>query len=278
MIDLILEKRDTHPFLKWYEEVLIRSEYFNVRREEHPENTEYLEYHKKLYQDDLWQTKHGSLSFLRIAGKLIVLDLFAFPDHSYQLCKSGLFNDIKPDFWISYDPSPKIERLLGCPAKPWIMFPAGWEAVNKFRWSGNWTYTGIITSGQNSIRRMRRISWVRKAESLGDFYCTRRQIRQSRYLRLLARSKWGLIISHKGLKNTREYEFPSCGIPMAMNYQPIYEYPFYPNEHYVLLNKPNDLEKLRDIDAHYYARQSRWIWDHYLRPDKAAALLLRMID
>lgn len=274
-MDLILEKRPCHQFIRWYEDILIKSGLFNITRQELPENTIKNEHLKLLFRDK-YRVKYGDLCFIRINDRIVALEAFMRPIHNHRLYVSGLFNDVKPDFWISYYHDPEFEDMIKCPVKPWVTFPSGWKFVQRFKWSGG-RHTGIITSGKHSAVLMRRTNWIAKAKELGDFFATDHAIEENKYLDALANSRWGIILSYRRLKNTREYEFPSCGMPIAMNYQPVYEYPFYPGDHYFLMESPDDLEKLRDLNAHHYARQSRWIWDNYLRPDRAVSLLLRIL-
>jgi len=275
-MDLILESRKPHHFIRCYEDVLIKSGIFNVTRQEQPENTMLIEEVKRLFGNK-YRAKYGGLCFIKIGGRLVILEAFMRPVHNHKLFLNGMFNNIKPDFWVSFYHDPEFEDMIKCPVRPWITFPCGFDFVNKFQWHGPKKYTGFITSGKASALLMRRVEWIKHAQGLGDFFATGHPIAPEKYLQTMLESTWGIILSHKRLKNTREYEYPSCGMPMALNYMPIFEYPFNPNEHYILLEDPEDLTKLRDINPHHYARQSRWIWDNYLRPDRAAALLLRML-
>lgn len=81
---------------------------------------------------------------------------------------------------------------------------------------------------------------------------------------LLLKTKWGLILKGKGVgKNRREIEYISIGMPLALNYQPQYPFPYNANEHYVYLEKPSDIEKLVDIDPKPYAEKSMEIYNKY---------------
>jgi hypothetical protein len=84
------------------------------------------------------------------------------------------------------------------------------------------------------------------------------------YEQLLLRTKWGLILKGKGVgKNRREVEYMSIGMPLALNYKPQYPFPYNPNEHYVYLENPKDINNLVDIDPKPYAEKSIEIYNKY---------------
>jgi hypothetical protein len=87
---------------------------------------------------------------------------------------------------------------------------------------------------------------------------------EKEFLSYLKKVKWGVILKGKGVgKNRREVEYSSCGIPLALNYKPIYPFKFEPNIDYVYLEKPEDLEGLKDIDPIPFSRRSKMIYERY---------------
>lgn len=276
-MELILESRKPHHFIRCYEDILIKSGLFWIKREEIQENTILIQKCQQLFGNK-YRPKYGGLCFIKINGALIMLEAFMRPIHNHKLFSNGTFSNIKPDFWVSFYHDPDFEDMIKCPVRPWVMFPCGFNFIQKFEWYKPKKYIGTITSGKASSVLMRRTDWINHAKTIDGFFATDHQINQDKYLEAISNSTWGIILSYRRLKNTREYEYSSCGMPLALNYQPIYEYPFNPNEHYILMNEPQDLEKLKDANPYHYSRQSKWIWNNYLRPDKAAALLLRMIN
>lgn len=84
------------------------------------------------------------------------------------------------------------------------------------------------------------------------------------YEDILLKTKWGLILKGKGVgKNRREVEYMSIGMPLALNYKPCYPFEYNANEHYVYLEKPEDIAKLNDIDPEPYANKSLEIYNKY---------------
>jgi hypothetical protein len=65
-------------------------------------------------------------------------------------------------------------------------------------------------------------------------------------------------------------------MPLAMNYEPKYPFPFEPGTHYHKIDKPEDLLTLKSVNPIRYGNQSRILWNNYFRPDKAVDLLMSM--
>jgi hypothetical protein len=146
--------------------------------------------------------------------------------------------------------------------------------VDKFKWNNAYDKIATLASGYHSYLLLGRRPWFDKAKSHTNLFYTGLPITQDEYMKYLKDSKFGVILSVRRDKNTREYEFPSNNIPMALNYMPKYEIPFEPMEHYYYLEKPDDLLKLNDVDATKYSEKSKWLWDNYFRPDKAVEWLI----
>ena len=64
-MDLILEKRRPHSFIRGYEDILENSGLFNITREELPENTILIEEVKRLFGDK-YRHKYGGLCYTKI--------------------------------------------------------------------------------------------------------------------------------------------------------------------------------------------------------------------
>ena len=90
-------------------------------------------------------------------------------------------------------------------------------------------------------------------------------IDENLYFDLLKQTKWGLILKGKGEagKNRREMEYASYGMPLALNYKPIYPFEFEPNKHYFYLEKIEDLNKLKEINPMPFAKQSTDMYKKY---------------
>ncbi len=66
-------------------------------------------------------------------------------------------------------------------------------------------------------------------------------------------------------------------MPLALNYQPEFHFPFEPNKHYVYLKHPEDLEKLADLDPRPYAEASRELWETRFKPTAMARDVIAML-
>ena len=156
---------------------------------------------------------------------------------------------------------------------PFTMFATHHFKLENFQYNINYNhkYNYIITGKP----WRHRISWIRYAEK-----------EESRYIKYtgggegtmsdllffyeeLKESKWGLILKGKGCggKNRREVEFSSLGMPLALNYIPHYPFDFIPNKDFVLLESPQDLSSLKDIDPAPFAERSRYIYSQYFSPE-----------
>lgn len=266
---LTLDSRVLHTFTQFTINILKESGLFSeIINEEIPENNNIFNLLKNL------KHKHGSISVIKIDGKIIILDNFfnSVNSHSF-IMKYKLIDEIKPDLYIidnnRYKP---LVESLPCPLKTWVIFPCDFELVNKFNWApGN--INNVFSSGRHSLRFICRRSWFDKAQTLGFNTYYKKPV--SEHITNLMKSNWGVILSKFNIKNAREYEFISNKMPLALNYQPYYDaFPFNPMEHYFLMKNVDDLEKLLTIDPTPYHEKSKWLWENYYRPDKATQLLL----
>jgi hypothetical protein len=239
-----------------------------------PEFDAYLELRDKVYLK--YRRRDGEMAFIKINGHLIVLDSQFKDAKSMAFAEFGLFNQFKPSLYIKYENNKQLSQKVGCPVTPWVMFPAGWDLVQKFEW-GKITpiRTAVLASGKHSLKIMKRVKWFDKAREL-DSFDTKVAIPTDKYCRYLKKSKWGVILSRGNDKNTREYEFISNFLPLALNYHPEYNFPFHPNQHFYYMRTPDDLEKLTKVDPQPYHKRSKELWNTYFRPDMASKMLLRM--
>jgi len=105
----------------------------------------------------------------------------------------------------------------------------------------------------------------------------------SDYLALIPQLRWGVILQGRRSrdtdgKNRREPAYPSCGIPLALNYEPHYPFEMRPGRDYVFLKEPQDLDMLADIDPTPFAEASSRLWDLYFSPRGMAATLLELVN
>lgn len=144
---------------------------------------------------------------------------------------------------------------------PFIIFPNKNFTLEFMHWKNIYHTYVCLYSG----RRWRsRNSWIRSIKNMNDILCLDTTISDSDYQNKLKQIKWGLILRGKGVgKNRREVEYMSLGMPIALNYIPVYPFKYEPNKHYVYLEKPEDILRLSDIDPEPYAQKSLEIYNKY---------------
>lgn len=273
-MDLILDSRPQHDFNKWYHEILIKSGKFVVKYEKISEHDRMLELDSIVYGNR--KNKHGQISFAKIDGKLIVFDTQFDDSKTIEYLKNGLLNDTYASLYVKYKKNEQIQKLLNCKLIVWAMFPAGWNMVNKFKYDSFNSKYNVMASGKNSLVVMNRKKWFNHAASIG--IDTRLAISSNKYLELIKKSKYGVILSIRNEKNTREYEFISNEMPLALNYKPEFEFDFVPDVHYLYMEDVGDLSKLITEDPTKYHQKSKYIWENYFRPDMATDILIKNIN
>ena len=174
---------------------------------------------------------------------------------------------------IQYSPNQNhiynaIEEQFGIKVLPFAMFPNHTFDLENFQWQlkDSYDYTCIFTGRPWNCRR----AWMRFAEQNQDkLKCNVNYNLTDNFYDLLKKTKWGVILKGKGDggKNRREVEFSSFGMPLVLNYTPHYPFPFVPNQDYVLLERPEDLLKLNDIDPTPFAERSRFVYKEYFSPN-----------
>jgi len=267
---LELDYREHHSFNESYHWILEKSGLFTIEKKETDEYNELSRVGPEIFN----KHKFGGVSFVRIDGKLIVIDTTFEVKKTKQLIDTGIFNKIKPDLCIKYEPNDEISNLVGCKVNNWVMFPAGSGLVSSFQWNGVCNRVGTLASGKSSLKILGRAPWFDKARQHSELFNVYVACKQRTYCNSLRSSKFGVILSIRRDKNTREYEFISNFIPMALNYKPVYPFAFEPGEHYYYMETPDDLLKLSGVNAIPFHTRSVQLWENYFRPDKAVELLL----
>lgn len=271
---LEIDSRELHSFNKYYNWILESSGVFQISKKETVEYSDFLECGSKIFDSH----KYGSISFARINEKLVVFDTTFEIIKTKELIRTGLFNKHKPDLYIKYEHNSDIENMLKCKVSSWVMFPGGDGLVSRFRWDGICNRVATLASGKNSYKILGRQPWFEKAKEYPNKFNTYIACRQSTYANSLKSSKFGVILSIRRDKNTREYEFISNFIPMALNYQPVYKFPFEPNVHYYYMENPDSLLDLEGINAIPYHTRSVQLWENYFKPSSAVGLLLKDLE
>jgi hypothetical protein len=175
---------------------------------------------------------------------------------------------------INYD---LIYNQCGIKILPFTMFSNHTFELENFQWNKDNDHKYLCCLTGKPWRN--RSGWfnfvIQNNHSLPSFVCSHRagennNIEENiRFYELLKNTKWGLILKGKGCggKNRREVEFSSLGMPLVLNYQPIYPFEFIPNKDYVLIEKYEDLFKLKDMDPEPFAEKSKEIYNNYFSPN-----------
>lgn len=236
-------------------------------------------------------TRNGNWSQMILDDAKIGLDTWDTyaPTSSYLdagFFNSGIYRDLdlivkiqyyNCTYWGDFIKNTKI------PVKPWIVMPTRDFPLRCFQWE-NKKHKWITTvTGKNC--RFGRQPWTDWCSNNQDFYYSGSYIVNNTledYISILKNCKWGMILKgkqrrHDG-KNRRECEFTSCGIPLAMNYKPTYLFEMEPNKQFILINKPEDLAKLRDINPEPFAQASRQLYYDHFSDYGAAKTLIKIVE
>ena len=228
---------------------------------------------------DTWDTDVPASDFARLGA----------------LARGGMYSDLSVILKIQHRPHElwdSIEAKFGIPLRSWTIpashdFPLGY-----FQWrpEGH-AHTACLTGNLKRGYRAGWATWARQQKDLAvspkvrrgrDIQQAERDINRGQFLDILKGCKWGVSLkglkrsSHDG-KNRRECEFASCGVPLALNYQPHYEFEMRPGHEFVMLETPEDMAKLRDIDPTPYAEASTRLYEQRFSPVGAAKTLVEIL-
>ena len=270
------EKNNRFIWGKKILKVIIDSNLFNVKFVEFPK------YSNRSLVPRVWH-----IIPFRLNGILCFIDEW---DYGYPttLLNQEFFNyyaelkDVKHIFKIQYTDYHKKEyeriyKEFGIKVHNFFIFPNSIIPLEKFQWQNIKHKYVAFYSGR--IWRNRRFWRRHMLRNKKDFLCvddptsSKFSIKSKRssaidenlYFDLLKQTKWGLILKGKGEagKNRREMEYTSYGMPLALNYKPIYPFEFEPNKHYFYLEKIEDLNKLKEINPMPFAKQSIDMYKKY---------------
>ncbi len=270
-----------HDFQRWYYEILILSNRFKVEYADLAEERAFDEVKKsasRLDKDHARNMRFGGLSFIKIDDKVILIDTWCNRKYLTTFARCGLFKT-KVDLYLKMDDL-EYPNSFGFKTAYWIMFPCGQKFINYFKWKNEGhKYLSMFTSGKHSLRTQHRHDWLAYFRSSSDYWSDREiRLPEDDYRTILSQCKFGTIITaNNAYKNSREYEYASCGMPMVLNYKPRYDFKFLPDKHYIYVQKPADLERLKHLDLSSFAEASNSIWENYYRPEAAADYLLQLL-
>jgi hypothetical protein len=157
----------------------------------------------------------------------------------------------------------KIYEKFQIKVLPFIIFPNKVFnlSFNKWKYTDNHEYLCFHT-GRIWRERHKWVNYLNNSSFKKPD--TSKQLNEKDFESLLLKTKWGLILKGKGVgKNRREVEYMSIGMPLVLNYKPEYPFPYNPDEHYVYLEKPSDIDKLIDLDPKPFAEKSVEIYNKY---------------
>jgi len=265
---------------------------------------------KKIAEDNIFKTKyilnHPRISGGRmdnkftpfiLNGKKCLIDEW---DYSYPtvyvnkeyIKKNPFLSDLKYIFKIQYCKHDKkiyddIKQDLNVKVLPFFIFPRHDIPLEIFKWKNeNHKYSAMF-SGRVWRGRNR---WKAVMDSDKTFFSTVNNpdckiesqrfnyVSNDDYIVLLKQMKWGLSLVGKGCggKNRREVEYMSYGMPMVLNYIPIYPFSFIPNKDFLYLEKPEDLQKLKHVDPLPYSIRSAKLYKKYFKPENLGKALITL--
>jgi len=268
-------------------------DYFSDNREF--ENAEYLL--KKIAGSNIFEVKYlKSLSVLKIKESrrrnfvpFVLNNIMCVIDgsdtmHPVEIIDDTFFDNynayknLKYIFKIEYTDSKKqvnkrLKEKYNIDIYPFFMYPKAvmYNYLGCFTWENkHYKYIGAITG---KIWRTRR-RWKDEIRNDKDFFSISDNnknnfLSRSDYINLLKECKWGLCLRGKGIpevKNNREVESMSFGMPLALNYKPIYPFDFISDKHYLYLDSPKDLEKLHTVDPMPFHEESKKMYNSYFNP------------
>lgn len=233
-----------------------------------------------------------NFNIMKLDGVSIALDTWddnaptSLYHASHLFDKGACFADVKLILKIQYRDNPFITDFVkntGIKVTPWTIFPSRVFKMGAFKWENKAHKYLVSTTGRNS--RFGRIPWVEYCKKRGDCYVPEQHVNhkdeESIYYQTLADTCFGLVL--KGLprsdgKNRRETEWASCSIPLILNYQPTYQFPFKASEHYIYMTKPEQLDTLKDINPQPYSDAITQVYNDYFSPVGMAKELIRLVD
>lgn len=234
--------------------------------------------------------RNANWCVLGVNGKLVGLDtwdsadpLKAYLESEDTACRAAI-STLSLIVKIQYFSNPYWDRLrIQCPVPltSWTIFPTHDFPLGFFTYDADKAHKYLATTtGKNG--RFGRQQWIEAGRQIGGFR-TKNDFNDKddrhEFLDILTQCRWGLCL--KGAwcapKNRREVEYSSCAMPLALNYMPSYPFDFAPNEHYLYLEKPQDLITLRDVNPEPYAKASKHIYDNHFSPAGMAKSLIKLV-
>jgi hypothetical protein len=225
--------------------------------------------------------RNGWFSYIQINDMLIGIDSWDTLRPTITLASNFGKEIPKPQviFKIQYKPKvwDKFERETGIKVRPFSMFPSSDFPLGTFQWTNSPKKYKCSVSG---TYRSGRDKWASALGKYPEYHIKNGKQPMASYIDVLKNCQYGLILAglHGGgdVKNRREVEFSSVGLPLVLNYTPSYPFPFVDGVHYLRVRKAKDLIGL-DANWEELSRQSSFIYNSYFSEKGLAELLIKQI-
>jgi len=268
---------------------LVESNLFDIKHEPFPE----------IDLKPIVGKRHEFIGFFKFNDILLALDSWDGSQPTYMLADwfkdHEFYSKTKIIFKIQYRSSVTIREFdeftakTGIPITNWTMFHSLTFPLEYFKWNKNKDHKYLTY-----ISGKRRQDWMdlyQGSKEVATFdNCGlirvpkgRAKIMADDFLEIVKDCKWGLSLKGKRIgnldcKNRREVEYSSAGMPLALNYIPEYPFPFEKDKHYVYIEKPEDLMKLKDIDPIPYAEAAWETYQKYFSAIGSSKLFVEIVN
>lgn len=271
MPDLILDPDYEHLYASWNVTLMRRlaeSGVFNVRHANMPRIP------RKLYG-----RRSSSLSMFRVDGLLLALDTWDTDGPLSECLERGEFTEsmagVRMILKIQHRPDNPRWATCPVPVTSWGMFPSQEFPLGYFRYDPGYAHKWSCTV--NGAARFGRGAF----RVGGRVHASDGKLTFAEYFKLLRECRWGVSLKGKrgtDGKNRREVEFSSCGMPLALNYEPCYPFPFRAGKEFFLLTGADSLREMDDTDPRPFREASEAVYERYFSPKGLAGLLLDLLS
>jgi hypothetical protein len=227
----------------------------------------------------------GNLSVVAVNGVQVGIDTWDTPDPVTIAADRRCFDagrvlaEVKLVLKIQWSPLQQTAwDRVPVPVRPWTVFPSREFPLGAFRYqpAKRHRYIAAVTGAM----RHRRGEWFDAARKRSDFFVAdeKRAVPMDEWLGILADCRWGLSLGGKrgtDMKNRRESEFASCGLPLALNYDPHYPVEFAAGKQYLRVDSPADIDAMIDTPVAPFAQAADQLWAVLFSP---CGMSLRLLD
>lgn len=230
----------------------------------------------------------GNLSVFAVDGRQIALDTWDTADPvtvaAERRCfdRGGPLADVVLVLKIQWTPANMLQyRGVPVPVRPWTIFPSREFPLGAFDYqpAKRHRYVAAVTGAM----RYGRGEWFDYARRRSDWFVAdaKRDMPMDEYVAILADCRWGLSLGGRrgtDMKNRREVEFASCGMPLALNYEPHYPFDFTAGRQFLHVASVEAVDLLLDTDPAPFAVESRRVWDDRFSPAGCAETMVELLN